>query len=283
MRVLVMDAGPGSQNELRQAVTSLGYDTIGTRDVTGSLVRFSEWRPDAIICREEPGSGKARVLLDRLRAVETLSYCYALVVGEFDHAASLALIEAGADDVLRDPPGHLLELRLLVARRLRRRLRTIATPPPTSEPRELVAPVAKPEPFEPVPGPSRAPRTGPIRLIIADDDAIARAAFEGILSADPDLEVVAVARDAEEAIALARTHRPEVVLLDYSMPAGGGVRAAAEIGGSDPWVHLIGTSGDASPKVRTEMLGMGCRVVVTKAADPAELLQATHVRVVEGG
>jgi len=281
VRVLVMDSGPGSQDELRQAVAALGYDTIGTREVTRSLALFAEWRPDAILCREEQSSGQARVLLDRLRASETLSYCYAIVVGAFDPAASLNLLEIGADDVLADPPGPLLEQRLVVAGRLRRRLGVIASPP--AHPATAAVPPPAVERIEPAPEPRSEPRSGPIRLIIADDDAIARAAFEGILSADPDIEVVAIARDAEEAIALARTHHPEVVLLDYSMPAGGGLRAAAEISGSDPSVHLIGTSGDASPKVRNEMLDTGCRSVVAKAADPAELLKATRVRVVAPG
>lgn len=280
-----MDAGAGSQDELRQAAAELGYDTIGTRDVTRSLAMLSEWRPDVILCREEPGSGRARVLLDRLRTSETLTYCYAVVVGEFDAAASMALIMAGADDVLVDPPKGQLEQRLLVARRLRSRLGVIASPPAPARAPGAPAPVPPIEKIERAPEASlqREPRTGPIRLIIADDDAIARAAFEGILSADPDREVVAIACDAEEAIALARTHHPEVVLLDYSMPAGGGLRAAAEIIGSDPSVHLIGTSGDASPKVRNEMLDTGCRSVVAKAADPSELLQATRVRVVAPG
>lgn len=283
MRVLVIDAPTDARRELCRTVEGLGHETLEA-EPAGALALFCEWRPDVVLCRDGAPGSSVRPLLPRLREAETLSYCYVIVLGSFDPAAALALIESGADDVVPDPPSLTLDARLVVAGRVRRRVgmgaggTAAASSPPAGT--QALAP-AWPAPVAAVAAPAPpAPRvrTGPIRLIIADDDAIARTAFAGILSSDPDLEVVAVARDADEAIALARTHQPEVVLLDYSMPAGGGLRAATEISGLDPSVHLIGTSGDASPRIRTEMLDTGCRSVVAKAADPSELLQAAHVR-----
>ena len=68
-----------------------------------------------------------------------------------------------------------------------------------------------------------------IRLLIADDDPVMRMLLGAIARGDPVLELVAEAEDADEAIALAAEHRPDVVLLDVEMPGGGGLRAAREI------------------------------------------------------
>jgi DNA-binding NarL/FixJ family response regulator len=68
-----------------------------------------------------------------------------------------------------------------------------------------------------------------IRLLIADDQDLVRTGFRAILEGETDLSVVAEARDGREATALARQHRPDVILMDIRMPL---VEATREILGS---------------------------------------------------
>jgi DNA-binding NarL/FixJ family response regulator len=75
----------------------------------------------------------------------------------------------------------------------------------------------------------------PIRVIIVDDHPVVRDGLRGMLSTDPSMEVVGEASDGEEALALAASVRPDVILMDLRMPRLGGaaaIRALADAGSS---------------------------------------------------
>ncbi|WP_207208891.1 response regulator [Nocardioides oleivorans] len=68
-----------------------------------------------------------------------------------------------------------------------------------------------------------------IRVVLADDHAVVRRGLTGLLESTDDLEVVGVAADGSEAVALVREHRPDVVLMDLQMPVLDGVEATRAI------------------------------------------------------
>lgn len=70
------------------------------------------------------------------------------------------------------------------------------------------------------------------RVLIVDDQSLVRAGFRLILESQPDFEVVADATDGEQAVALARRHRPDVILMDVRMPKVDGLEATRRILGN---------------------------------------------------
>ncbi|NUR44167.1 MAG: response regulator transcription factor [Streptomyces sp.] len=68
-----------------------------------------------------------------------------------------------------------------------------------------------------------------IRVLLADDQALLRATFRILIDSCDDMEVVAEAADGKEAVALARTHRPDLVLMDIRMPGTDGLAATSAI------------------------------------------------------
>ena len=68
-----------------------------------------------------------------------------------------------------------------------------------------------------------------IRVLVVDDHAVVRRGLAGLLDGAEDLTVVGVASDGEEAVAMAREHRPDVVLMDLQMPGVDGVEATTRI------------------------------------------------------
>ncbi|MFD5428393.1 response regulator [Streptomyces sp. NPDC127084] len=124
-----------------------------------------------------------------------------------------------------------------------------------------------------------------IRVIIVDDQAMVRAGFAALLSAQTDIDVVGEAPDGRAGVQVARTTHPDVVLMDVRMPELDGLAAAREIL-SPPQgvVHvpkvLMLTTFDVDDYVY-EALRAGASGFLLKDAPPADLISA--VRVVAGG
>jgi len=121
-----------------------------------------------------------------------------------------------------------------------------------------------------------------IRVLIVDDQVLVRTGFRLILSAEPDLEVVGEAGDGGEAIALARTTAPDVVLMDVRMPDVDGIEATQAIvrEPTSPRV-LVLTTFDLDDVVY-DALRAGASGFLLKDAPEERLLTAIRV-VADGG
>jgi DNA-binding NarL/FixJ family response regulator len=111
-----------------------------------------------------------------------------------------------------------------------------------------------------------------IRVLLADDEAMVRAGVKAILDTDPGIEVVAEAADGRQAVDLARTHQPDVVLLDIRMPRLDGLAAAAELRQAMPDVAVVMLTTFDEDEYVARALGEGANGFLLKAADPRELL-----------
>jgi DNA-binding NarL/FixJ family response regulator len=120
-----------------------------------------------------------------------------------------------------------------------------------------------------------------IRVLLADDQALLRMGFRLILDGEADIEVVGEAGDGATAIGMARTLRPDVVLMDVRMPGTDGIQATAAVTAAFPATRvLILTTYDLDEYVLAG-LKAGASGFLLKDAPPEELL--TAIRTVAGG
>jgi DNA-binding NarL/FixJ family response regulator len=120
-----------------------------------------------------------------------------------------------------------------------------------------------------------------IRILIADDQALVRGGFRAILEAQPDIDVVAEAEDGQDAVELAATTTPDVVLMDIRMPRLDGIAATASIlAAPSPPKVLILTTFDLDEYVY-QALHAGASGFLLKSAPPRELADA--IRTVASG
>ena len=122
-------------------------------------------------------------------------------------------------------------------------------------------------------GADSGPADGAIRVLIADDDPMIRLTTSALIGRADGLELVGEAEDADQAIELAARRRPDVVLLDFNMPGGGGVRAATVIRESNPDVKLVAMSADDSQGAQYDMTRAGAVGFVHKGAGEDEILR----------
>lgn len=122
----------------------------------------------------------------------------------------------------------------------------------------------------------------PIRVLVADDSLAFRDGMRDLLELFDDVELVGVAGDTDEAVARARALQPDVVVMDFQMPGGGGVRATREICRFCPNIGVLLLSMHDDDNSVREAMQAGARGYVVKGARQQTLLHAIRT-VADGG
>ena len=130
------------------------------------------------------------------------------------------------------------------------------------------APVATPATDGAAPTPGAT-----IRVLLADNHPVVRGALAAVLAPEPDIDLVGEAADGQQAIALTRKLRPDVVLMDISMPGLTGIEATRVIHTEYPGVRVIGLSMFEEPAQAAAMRDAGAVAYLVKSG-PAEALLA---------
>ena len=126
------------------------------------------------------------------------------------------------------------------------------------------------------PGPASIIDSVRARVLIADDDEVVRHRLAALIEGDPSLNLVAIATDVEEAIAMAAIYMPDIVILDWVMPGGGGPKAASEISRRLEGSRIVGISAHNDLEASYDMIRSGAIGFLKKTSTREEILQTLH-------
>ena len=113
-----------------------------------------------------------------------------------------------------------------------------------------------------------------IRLLLVDDHPIVREGIKSHLATQGDLEVVGDASNGMEAIAQARVHQPDIVLMDISMPRMNGLEAITRLRRQVPRSKILVLSMHDNREYISQIFRLGARGYLLKDTSPSELIQA---------
>lgn len=116
----------------------------------------------------------------------------------------------------------------------------------------------------------------PIRLLIADDQALVRGALAALLNLESDLVVVGEVGRGDEVLAACREHRPDVVLMDVEMPGLDGLAASAQLRRAMPEVHVLIVTTFGRPGFLRRAMQAGVQGFVVKDTPAAQLADAVR-------
>src|SRR5580692_4151393 len=121
----------------------------------------------------------------------------------------------------------------------------------------------------------------PIRILLADDHTVMRSGLRLLLERQPNLVVVGEAADGRQAVELAATEKPDVVVMDIAMPHLNGVEAARQIAIRSPHtaIAILSMHSDESYVIRS--LKAGARAYLLKDSAEADLISAINA-IMEG-
>ena len=114
----------------------------------------------------------------------------------------------------------------------------------------------------------------PIRVLIADDHGVLRAGLRALLNSEPEMEVVGEAEDAEQVLRMATELQPDIVLMDLSMPKGGGIYATQQLQKLVPGTCVLILTVHEDDSLLREAVQSGAAGYILKRAVESELINA---------
>ncbi len=120
------------------------------------------------------------------------------------------------------------------------------------------------------------PEVEVLSIVLADDHTVVRSALRMLLEVEPDIEVVAEAGTAEDALRYVRGHKPRVLILDLDMPGRSSLELLPEIMEASPETGVVILTMRSESEFAREALQAGVRGYVLKEAADAELVQAVR-------
>ena len=120
-----------------------------------------------------------------------------------------------------------------------------------------------------------------VRILLVDDHAVVREGLKRLIAGQADLELVGEAADGREAIERVQTLRPDVVMMDVSMPGLGGLDATRELARVWPAARILALTVHEDDAYAREFLKIGAAGYLLKRAPTEELVRA--IRAVAGG
>lgn len=121
------------------------------------------------------------------------------------------------------------------------------------------------------------PPAGKIRLLVVDDHFVVRIGLTSALNLEPDMEVVAEAKDGREAVEAFERHRPDVTIMDYQLPHLNGAEATTAIRAKFPAARIIILSVYKGEEDVHRAVQAGAAGYLPKSSEPQELLDAIRV------
>ena len=115
-----------------------------------------------------------------------------------------------------------------------------------------------------------------VRVVIADDDPLARMAIEAMIRRGERLELVGSAADVPQIVELAAATRPDVAVVDFIMPGGGGPEAARQIQERLPGTRIVGLTAADGPDAYLAMLRAGASGLLVKGGSAERLVEMIH-------
>lgn len=115
-----------------------------------------------------------------------------------------------------------------------------------------------------------------IRVMLVDDHKLVRSGLRMLLETQPDIEIVAEASSGAEALKLAHSHQPDVVLMDVTMPDMSGIEATQRLKTDFPNVAVLALTIHEEEEYFFRMLNAGASGYIPKRAAPEELMRAIH-------
>ena len=121
---------------------------------------------------------------------------------------------------------------------------------------------------------SETPGPSPLRVVVADDQAVVREGLVLLLDGLPGIDVVGAAADGQQALDLVAEHRPDAILLDLHMPVLDGIGATRRLTAEHPRVAIVVLTTYVDDASVMDALRAGARSYLTKDADRTDIARA---------